>query len=150
VAAADVDRFEIPDVGCFAILTLGLLWTVKDSGLDSQVLLETFTRIGFAAGLLFVMRATYRLIRNSEGLGLGDVKLIGAGASWLSWPNLSLALLVAVGAAIMVVVVRRLLVYEKVQANTPIPFGAFLAPAIWIVWFAQAAFPQLTGYAIVW
>ena len=100
--------------------------------------------------LLFATRASYRLIRDSEGLGLGYVKLAGAGASWLSWPNLSLALLVAVGAAIIVVVVRSLIANRKVQANTAIPFGAFLAPAIWIVWFAQAVAPQLTNYVIVW
>ena len=137
VAAVDIDRFEIPDLANLAILALGLAWTMEISDFDISILVETLVRIGLAAGFLFAVRAAYRLVRHSEGLGLGDVKLAGAGASWLAWPNIILALLLAAGAAIIVVAVRSLLKGEKMQATMAIPFGAFLAPAIWVAWFAQ-------------
>jgi leader peptidase (prepilin peptidase)/N-methyltransferase len=137
VAAIDIDRFEIPDLGNLGILALGLAWTTIGSGLDAYVLSQTVLRIAFAAGFLFAIRAAYRLVRRAEGLGLGDIKLAGAGASWLLWPNLVLALLIAAGAAIMVVIIRSLLKGEKLEVTTAIPFGAFLAPAIWVAWFTQ-------------
>jgi leader peptidase (prepilin peptidase) / N-methyltransferase len=141
VAAVDLDRFEIPDLGSLAILVIGLAWTMDVSGYDVHVLIEALLRAGVSSGLLLAVRAVYRLLRNSEGLGLGDVKLAGAGAVWLSWSNSTLALLVAAGAAIMLVVIESLHRGEKIQTTTVIPFGAFLAPAIWVAWFAEVGWP---------
>ena len=137
VAAIDIDRFEIPDLGNLGILVLGLAWTFIGSGLDAYVLGQTVFRIALAAGFLFAIRAAYRLVRHVEGLGLGDVKLAGAAASWLLWPNLVLALLIAAGVGLMLVVMRSMLKGEKLEAATAVPFGAFLAPAIWVAWFTQ-------------
>jgi leader peptidase (prepilin peptidase) / N-methyltransferase len=141
VAAVDVDRFEIPDLANLAIFLLGVAWTMDVSGYDVDVLFDALLRTGVAGGFLFAVRGVYRLLRHSEGLGLGDVKLAGAGAIWLSWSSITLALLVAAGAAIMLVVVESLLRGEKMRATTVIPFGAFLAPAIWVTWFAQVRWP---------
>jgi len=137
VAAFDIDRFEIPDLGNLGILVLGLAWTINASGVDVSVLAQALLRIALAAGFLLAIRAVYWRVRRTEGLGLGDVKLAGAGAAWLLWSNLALALLIAAGAAIILIAVQSLLKGEKLQATTAIPFGAFLAPAIWVAWFTQ-------------
>ena len=139
VAAVDVERFEIPELANLAIFALGLAWTMNAFGFDAYNLFQTLLRAAVVGGFLLAVRIGYRLLRQSEGLGLGDVKLAGAGATWLFWSNITLALLVAAGAAIMLVVVKSLLKREKVEATTAIPFGAFLAPAIWAAWFAQMA-----------
>ena len=78
-------------------------------------------------------------MRDLEGLGLGDVKLAGAGATWLSWSYIVVALLIAVSAAIAVMVGRRIVAKEQIKAHAAVPFGTFLAPAIWIAWFAQVS-----------
>ena len=96
-----------------------------------------FLGLGLSAGLLLAVRIVYRMLRHFEGLGLGDVKLAGAGATWLSWSNITLTLLVAAIAAIMLVIVGSLIRRDKMLAPTVIPFGAFFAPAIWVGWFAQ-------------
>jgi len=139
VAAVDVERFEIPELANLAIFVLGLAWTMNAFGFDAYNLFQTVLRAAVVGGFLLAVRIGYRLLRHSEGLGLGDVKLAGAGATWLFLSNITLALLVAAGAAIMLVVVKSLLKREKVEATTAIPFGAFLAPAIWAAWFAQMA-----------
>jgi leader peptidase (prepilin peptidase)/N-methyltransferase len=107
--------------------------------MNGQLIGDAVVRSLLAAGLLFAVRTTYLLARNVEGLGLGDVKLAGAAASWLSWPHFTLALLVAVVAALVVVGLRAVIAGERVRPSTAVPFGAFLAPAAWIAWIAQVA-----------
>src|SRR5215467_12720837 len=70
VAAVDIDRFEIPDLGNLAILLLGLAWTINEYGSDIRVFGQTLLRIVLAAGFLFAIRGVYRVIRRAEGLGL--------------------------------------------------------------------------------
>lgn len=137
IAVVDLERFEIPDLGCVAILLCGLAWTVETSEFKTEAFAEALLRTLVAAGLFYGVRTLYRVLRGFEGLGLGDVKLAGAGASWLSGPNMATALFVAVGAAIIVIIGRSVLAKERISSTAAIPFGAFLAPAIWIGWFLQ-------------
>ena len=137
IAAADLDRFEIPDLGSLAILAGGFGWTAVTWGFDLDILADTAIRCVVAAAILLAVRTLYRMLRNFDGLGLGDVKLAGAGASWLSWSHVAFALLLAVIAAIGVVVARSFYARQRVEVHTAVPLGAFLAPAIWIVWFGQ-------------
>jgi leader peptidase (prepilin peptidase) / N-methyltransferase len=136
VAAVDLARFEIPDIASFAIFALGLAWS-QTWGLDAGAAVDALLRSLVVIGSFFAIRAGYRALRNLEGLGLGDVKLAGAGAAWLSWPHIAAALLIAVGAAIAVIVGRSIVTRQQIKAHAAIPFGSFLAPAIWITWFAQ-------------
>ena len=139
VAAIDIDRFEIPDSGNLLIMVFGLAWTFEASGLNAQAFAEALLRSMAAAATLFVVRWLYSTVRGFHGLGLGDVKLAAAGAPWLSWSYCAMALLIAAVAAIVVTVGRSALTRQRLHAQTPIPFGAFLAPAIWIAWFAQVS-----------
>jgi leader peptidase (prepilin peptidase) / N-methyltransferase len=137
IAAVDLDRFEIPDMANFAVFALGLSWT-QAWGFDFETFTQALLRSLLVAGLLFAVRAGYRAVRNLEGLGLGDVKLAGAGAAWLSLPHMAVGILIAVGAAIAVILARRIVAKERIKAHSAVPFGTFLAPAIWMAWFAQA------------
>jgi leader peptidase (prepilin peptidase) / N-methyltransferase len=138
IAAVDLEHFEIPDVASAAIFLLGLAWTVVDTGFDATACVIAVIRSLATAGLLFAVRWMYENLRGLEGLGLGDVKLAGAGAAWLTWSHMLIALLLAVSAALIAVAGRGILKRERVHAHIAVPLGTFLAPAIWIVWFAQA------------
>jgi leader peptidase (prepilin peptidase)/N-methyltransferase len=134
VAAVDVERFEIPDLANVLILLAGLTWQVWGH-VDDMV--AALLRCAVAAGLLLLVRGFYRRWRQVEGLGLGDVKLAGAGAVWLDWSQMWFALAVAAGGAALLVLGRRLGLKEPILHDTALPFGAFLAPAIWIAWIVQ-------------
>jgi leader peptidase (prepilin peptidase) / N-methyltransferase len=138
VAVVDLDRFEIPDLANIAIFVLGVVWSLQSFGIDREVIGEMAMRSLLSAGVLFALRELYRKLRHMEGLGLGDVKLAGASASWLSWSHIVFALLIAAASAIMVVLVRTMLTGGRIEAGAAIPFGAFLAPAIWLAWVLQA------------
>jgi leader peptidase (prepilin peptidase)/N-methyltransferase len=137
IAAVDVERFEIPDLANLAILLVGLAWQASE--LKIEDVLAAIVRCFVAGGLLFAVRLAYRRFRGIEGLGLGDVKLAGAGATWLAWSQMWFALSIAVGAAMMLVLVRNIFLRERIVRDAAIPFGAFLAPAIWIAWILQVS-----------
>jgi prepilin signal peptidase PulO-like enzyme (type II secretory pathway) len=81
----------------------------------------------------------YRRLCGIEGLGMGDVKFATAGAPWLPWSHLQVALLIAVSAALLMVAGRALIARNGLNMRIALPFGAFLAPGVWVVWFAVAA-----------
>src|SRR6185295_8965709 len=101
--------------------------------------------------LLGVMEG-YRRWRGRDGLGLGDVKLAAVAGAWLGWVTITavveLAALAALAAYLLAAARRR----QPLKGSAFLPFGAFLAPAIWLGWLAEALLggpllsgPRLTG-----
>jgi leader peptidase (prepilin peptidase)/N-methyltransferase len=130
LAWIDVRSMQLPDA-----LTLPLLL----GGLAATALLQPDAigdhTIGAAAGylLLRTVAASYRALRGHEGIGAGDAKLLGAAGAWLGWQALPALLLLAAGiglgaAALMALSGRR------VYRDTPLPFGPWLALAVWALW----------------
>jgi leader peptidase (prepilin peptidase)/N-methyltransferase len=78
-----------------------------------------------AAGIILLIRWLYQLLRNREGLGLGDAKLLAMIAAFLGfWPAV-LALFVGVVLCGTYAVI--LLVRNKATASTRLPLGSFLS-----------------------
>lgn len=156
VAIADLRTYEIPDEANIALLVTGLAWAafgappaslpltpslVFGTAADTPTwagplfgVIDGLARAAIAAGTLLAVRTFYRRARGIEGLGLGDIKLAGAVAPWLAWPDLPTALFVAVLFALLVIVAVSLAARRRLDMAAWIPFGAFLAPAAWIVW----------------
>jgi leader peptidase (prepilin peptidase) / N-methyltransferase len=143
IAAIDARRFIIPDELTLAALVLG----IANAGLDSwpEGWSAVFSSIGAAlargavlAGCFFALRALYARLRGREGIGLGDVKLAGAGGVWLAWSTIPVAIEIAALAALAVYVVRQLAGGRVMSATARMPFGLFLAPAIWLGWLLEA------------
>ncbi len=87
-----------------------------------------FGRLGAilgAAGLLLLIRWLYRRLRDREGMGLGDVKLLAMIAAFLGFAQSLLAFFVGVLAAGLAAAV--LLSRSRATRSTPLPFGSFLA-----------------------
>ena len=135
LAKSDLDSFELPDLGNLAVAALGATWIATLADPAAGLLQAAFRAIA-AAGCLWAVKWSYAKSRGLEGLGWGDVKLAAAGAIWLHWSQLPIALLIASAGAIVLVAGYGGLSGPKIRAFAPIPFGAFLAPSIWIVWFA--------------
>lgn len=80
-----------------------------------------------------LFRAAYRAIRGFDGLGLGDVKFLGAGVLWIGIEGTPTLLLVAVFSALASLVVLKLEGHE-LQGRQAISFGPHLAIGVWWVW----------------
>jgi leader peptidase (prepilin peptidase) / N-methyltransferase len=139
IAWVDLERLVIPDLANVAVAALGLAFILLET--PAGALVEEFShaliRAIAAGGLLFVVRFAFQRFAGKEGLGLGDVKLMAAGAIILTWASLPYALVLAAVAAILVVVLRGIRQGAWLDRETEIPFGAFLAPAIWAAFLLE-------------
>ncbi len=135
------DRLIWPGIGLGLVLgvTHATLSTFMANGGDfgvwkhtaAQAAVNWFIGAVFAAGAVLVIRWLYQMIRDQEGIGLGDVKLMAMLGGWFCairlW-LLSLVLGVIVGAAFALL----LLALPSVRASKKnwklkkLPFGTFL------------------------
>jgi len=83
-----------------------------------------------AAGLILLIRWTYKKIRKREGLGLGDAKLMALLAAWLGFPLTMVAFAIAVllgSVAALLLLLRPALQREgETWAMSKLPLGTFL------------------------
>jgi leader peptidase (prepilin peptidase) / N-methyltransferase len=139
IAAVDARRFIIPDELTAAAIALGLAYAaVEDAEIWAQALAWAVLRGAVPALAFLGVRAAYRRWRGLEGIGLGDVKLAGVAGVWLDWPTIPIAIEIAALAALGAYMIRHLYLRRNVRPTTRLPFGLFLAPAIWIAWILEA------------
>jgi len=147
IAVIDARRFIIPNELTAAALALGFLnAAMQGSDLILGLLASAALRGAIMAIALLSVRILYRRIRGYDGIGLGDVKLAGVAGVWLDWWVLPVAIEIAALAAIAVYAVRFL--YGRrpsARLKAKLPFGLFLAPAIWVGWLLQALFEIPSG-----
>jgi len=140
IAAIDARHFIIPDVLSALALALGLIHATLDPW---QPLIESLglalLRGAVLAACFFALRAVYFRIRGREGIGLGDVKLAGVAGVWLDWTTIPIAIEIAALGAIVVYLLAQLMRGRPVAALARLPFGLFLAPAIWLGWIIETA-----------
>jgi len=142
IAVIDARRFIIPNELTATALALGFVNAVmQDSGLVLESLASATLRGAVMVIALLSLRVLYRRIRGYDGIGLGDVKLAGVAGVWLEWWVLPVAIEIAALAAIAVYAARFL--YGRRSSaglKAKLPFGLFLAPAIWVGWLLEAFF----------
>ena len=152
IAATDSRHYLIPNELTGAALALALLRagaTGADAGLRA-VLWAGFRAAAAALPLLLLM-LLYRRWRGRDGLGLGDVKLAGVAGAWLDLTTviavIELAALAAIGAYVANAALRK----NRLRATAFLPFGLFLAPAIWLGWLGEAWLTAgLTNWPDLW
>ena len=140
IAGADVDArtFLLPDLITFGALFCGILAApLLDTADQWSAVVQAIARAGCVAGALALFRGGYGWIRKTEGLGLGDVNLAAAIGAWLPLEAIPLCFGLATSGALVTVMLARLS-GQAVMRTTRIPFGAFLCPALWIVFYADS------------
>ena len=78
-----------------------------------------------AAGVLLLIRATYKALRGREGMGLGDAKLLAMIAGFLGFGDSMLSFFLGMIACASYAIV--LLARGRATAATKLPLGSFLA-----------------------
>src|SRR5262249_21716970 len=138
IAVTDARRYLIPNGLTAAAAALALLRAAAigpDAGVLA-LLLAVGRALIIALPLLGLM-AAYRALRGREGLRLGDVKLAAVARAWLGvgvlFAAVEFAALGAIGAYVATAAIKR----TPLKATAFLPFGAFLAPAIWLAWLVE-------------
>ncbi|MGH8801163.1 MAG: prepilin peptidase [Casimicrobiaceae bacterium] len=120
----DFDTQYLPDN-----LTLPLLWAGLVASLFHVFVPPVDAVIGAIAGYLalWIVYWIFRIVRNKEGMGHGDFKLLAALGAWLGWQMLPLIVLLSsvVGATIGIL----LIAFRGRDHRVPLAFGPYLAIA---------------------
>lgn len=137
IVVADSRSFIVPDLLSLPAIVGGLLTSGRLLDPASSTLVSSDHVIGMVAGGLgfWLVRVAYAWLRGQEGLGLGDVKLAAAAGAWVGWQELANVVLLASSLALAVITLVSLVRGKPVSATDKLPFGCFLAPSIWLVWF---------------
>ena len=133
LAALDLRHFWLPDRLTASLALVGIASGL--TGLAPSLLDRTIGALaGFAA--LAIIATVYRRLRNREGLGGGDPKLLGSIGAMLGWQALPYVVLGASGAGLLFVGLQ-LARGRKVQATDRLPLGTLMALTAFPLWIFQ-------------
>lgn len=127
-----------------AIFALAASWPREDI-----TFLQSLLGAALGAGSLFAVSEVYRFLRKVEGLGFGDVKMMGLVGAYVGWKGVFLTLFLGSLSGSLVGLV--VLAAKGGDMKTKLPFGTFLGMgaiatvylgAPLIGWYASR-FPQL-------
>jgi leader peptidase (prepilin peptidase)/N-methyltransferase len=142
IAIADFRHFIIPNAATAPACILGLIHSVvSDPPLVIEPLMFAALRGVVLALMFFALREIHGRLRGREGIGLGDVKLAGVAGVWLDWLTIPLAIEVAALTGLAVYLVTRITSGQPMHGTNRLPFGLFLAPAIWAAWLFETMLP---------
>jgi leader peptidase (prepilin peptidase) / N-methyltransferase len=142
IAVSDFRHFIVPNALTGPAFLLGLIAAALfDDAPWAQAVLLSLLRAAATALPFLALMLAYEWWRGRPGLGLGDVKLAAVAGAWLDWITIVGVIEVAALAALAAFAVWRYVLRRPVAATTPLPFGLFLAPAIWCGWLAEAVLP---------
>jgi leader peptidase (prepilin peptidase)/N-methyltransferase len=138
IAGAEVDAraFLLPDTVTYGAAACGIVaaFCLAPAEPWLSAALAALRAIG-AAFVLLALRAIHQRLRGVEGLGLGDIKLAAAIGAWLSLDRIPFCFALAASAALASVAFRA----SRSDIKTMrVPFGAYLCPALWLVFFVSA------------
>lgn len=124
LAIIDIRHGIIPDWLNLSIAALGITRAATSDGLlvCAQALCEGI----IAGGVFWLLQRFYFSLRKIRGLGLGDVKFIGAAGIWIGFSGIPVLLLVASFTALLFAGIMRL-AGRTMTGQTALPFGPFLA-----------------------
>ncbi len=87
--------------------------------------LDSLLGIAIGGGLFYLIAAGYQLLRKTEGMGGGDIKLMGMLGAFFGWQSLWFILLA--GSLLGAIVGISVMIFKGKDMKYAIPFGPFLS-----------------------
>ena len=122
----DLDHYIIPNELTFPLMLIGFI-----KSFDPNLNLNLFPNyldslIGGALGYILIwgLITLYLRIRNKEGMGLGDAKLLSAIGFWFGWYSIPYVIFLSSLSALMIALPG--LINKSKTMSSQIPFGPYL------------------------
>lgn len=122
ISVIDIDTGLIPDVLSLSGIVAGFalsFFTPRLSWLDSLL------GIVLGGGIFYLIAKGYELIRRKDGLGGGDVKLLGMIGAFIGWPGVAFTILVS--SVVGTIIALPLMWRSGKGLGASLPYGPFLA-----------------------
>jgi leader peptidase (prepilin peptidase) / N-methyltransferase len=130
LAWIDLRHWVLPDLLTLPLIVIGLSAAAL---FDPESLLDRALGAVFGYLTLRGLAAIYRSLRQREGLGAGDAKLLSAIGAWVGLAALPQVILTAALGGLATAGVLRLS-GMRLHATSALPFGPFLALPAWVIW----------------
>ena len=121
----DLKHYIIPNVLTFSLMIIGFL---KSFDPNLNPIFPNFINslIGGIFGYLIIWSIIYfyKQIRNKEGMGLGDAKLLSAIGFWFGW--ISIPFVIFLSSIIALLFVIPSLIKKSKKLSSQIPFGPYI------------------------
>ena len=121
----DLKHFIIPDSLTFPMMFLGFVKSF-DPNLNDLFPNYIHSLIGgiFGYGIIWSIIFLYKVIRNREGMGLGDAKLLAVIGFWFGW--ISIPFVIFISSVVALITVTPSLMNKSKKLTSEIPFGPFI------------------------
>ena len=122
----DLKHFIIPNELTFSLMVIGFLKSF-DPNLNQTIFPNYINSlIGglFGYSIIWLIIFFYKKVRNKEGMGLGDAKLLAAVGFWFGWVCIPFTIFFS--SVIALVAVTPSLIKKKKNMTTQIPFGPYI------------------------
>ena len=129
LAVIDIRHGIIPDWLNLLVATLGVTKAATSAGL--LVCVQALCEGIIIGGVFWLLQRFYFSLRKIRGLGLGDVKFIGAAGIWIGFSGIPILLLVASLTALLSAGIMRL-TGRTMTRQTALQFGPFIAMGLQI------------------
>jgi len=151
ISFIDVAHQILPDLLTIPLLWLGLLFSCFNLFSNSH---DAILGVILGYSFFWLIDKLFKLITHKEGIGEGDFKLLAASGAWLGWQLLPFVILFSSLLGLIFGSVL-LLLRKKSQephSSTAIPYGPFIAIAIWIgiIWGFDITQSYLQLFGITW
>jgi leader peptidase (prepilin peptidase) / N-methyltransferase len=136
IAVCDLSWMKIPNalnavlgVGglCHGVFVQGRVWWHISAEIAATLI------------IFYGLAAIYKRLRGRQGLGMGDVKFLGAATAWLGISAIPWLVLFASMSGLLYVLVSAML-GKGMGATARFPFGPHLSVGLVIVWFMRDQF----------
>lgn len=126
LAYIDLRTFRLPDIITLPLILTGLLFNgLTNHSFTSMQDSIAGAVLGYVS--LWLLNSAYRALKQQNGIGMGDAKLLAALGAWLGWQQLPGILLMASLTGLIGGV--SWLLWNKQNHRAAFPFGPFLAIA---------------------
>jgi leader peptidase (prepilin peptidase) / N-methyltransferase len=131
ISFIDLDFMIIPDVLSLGGLFLGVVISFFRPPFSSIGSLSAFPFVGslhgalVGAGLLYLVAKSFESLRRKEGMGEGDIKLLGMIGAFWGWEGVLFSLVA--GSLAGTVIGIPVMYIKREDAQYPLPFGPFLS-----------------------
>ena len=121
----DLKHYIIPNSLTFPLMIIGF---VKSFDPNLSELFPNYINsiIGgiFGYGIIWSIIFFYKILRNKEGMGLGDAKLLAAIGFWFGW--IALPFVIFSSSIVALIAVLPSLINKSKKFSSEIPFGTFI------------------------
>lgn len=137
----------LPDVLTLPLLWVGLLASCFNLFTNSH---DAILGAIFGYTFFWTLNQAFKLFAKKDGMGQGDFKLLAAAGAWLGWQLLPFVILTS--SILAVVFGITMIALKRQDKKIPIPFGPFIAIALWlgVIWGFDFTQSYLHLFGISW